>query len=143
MDSATDCFHCGEPVPVGTPILTNLQGVEQRMCCIGCKAVAEFIDSSGLTAFYNFRDAPSADLRLTPIDTEWRHYDSDGLLNRYVHAENNLAEATVDIGGMYCTACVWLFDNALQRLQGIESASVNPATHRAVIRWYASDLKFS
>jgi Cu2+-exporting ATPase len=113
------------------------------MCCIGCKAVAEFIDSSGLSAFYNFRDAPDPDLNLTPTDAEWQHFDSDELQNRYVHTERDLAEATVDIGGMYCTACVWLFDNGLKQLDGIESASVNPATRRAVIRWYTDSLKFS
>lgn len=143
MKPATDCYHCGEPVPAGAPILAHLQGIDQPMCCIGCKAVAEFIDSSGLTAFYHFRDAPNSDLNLTPTDTEWIHYDSDELRNRYVHVENGLAEATLDIGGMYCTACVWLFDNGLKQLQGIESASVNPATRRAVIRWYAESLKFS
>lgn len=143
MDPATDCYHCGEPVPAGAPILARLQGVDQPMCCVGCKAVAEFIDSSGLTAFYNFRDVPDPDLNLTPIDTEWQHYDSNELLNRYVHCDQGLAEATVDIGGMYCSACVWLFDNALRRQDGIESASVNPSTRRAVIRWHADSLKFS
>jgi Cu2+-exporting ATPase len=143
MDRAADCYHCGESLPAGTPILAHLQGIDQPMCCIGCKAVAEFIDSSGLTAFYNFRDAPDPDLNLTPTDEEWQHFDSDELQNRYVHAEEGLAEATVDIGGMYCTACIWLFDNGLKQLDGIESASVNPATRRAVIRWYTDSLKFS
>jgi Cu2+-exporting ATPase len=143
MNPATDCYHCGEPVPAGARILAHLQGIDQPMCCIGCKAVAEFIDSSGLNAFYNFRDTPDADLNLTPIETEWKLYDSDELRNRYVHVENGMAEATIDIGGMYCTACVWLFDNGLKQLDSIESASVNPATRRAVIRWYGDSLKFS
>ena len=143
MKPDTDCYHCGEPLPAGPAIVARLQGADQAMCCIGCKAVAEFIDSSGLTAFYEYRDAPDADLKLTPTDTKWDHYDSGQLQNRYVHVENGLAEATVDIGGMYCTACVWLFDNGLKQLEGIESASVNPATRRAVIRWYADTLKFS
>ncbi len=143
MNQATNCYHCGEPVPPGVPILARLQGADQRMCCVGCKAVAEFIDSSGLTAFYNFRDAPGSDFKLTPTTTEWSHYDSAELRNRYVHVDNGLAEATMDIGGMYCTACVWLFDNGLKQLEGIESASVNPATRRAVIRWYADSLRFS
>jgi len=143
MNRPADCYHCGEPVPAGKPILADLKGVAQPMCCIGCKAVAEFIDSSGLSAFYNFRDAPDSDLNLTPIDMDWQHYDSDELQNRYVHHEQGMSEATIDIGGMYCTACVWLFDNGLKQLEGIESASVSPATHRAVIRWYSDSLKFS
>ena len=143
MNRPADCYHCGEAVPAGAPILAELQGVSRPMCCIGCKAVAEFIDSSGLTAFYRFRDTPDSELNLTPTDTDWRQYDAEALQARYVHQDDGLAEATVDIGGMYCSACVWLFDNGLKQLDGIETASVSPATHRAVIRWRADRLRFS
>ena len=143
MNHPANCYHCGEAVPTGTSIFAELKGVAQPMCCVGCKAVAEFIESSGLTAFYNFRDTPNPDLNLTPTEKNWQHYDSAELQNRYVHEQDGMAEATIDIGGMYCTACVWLFDNGLKRLAGIESASVSPATHRAVIRWEAGSLKFS
>lgn len=143
MNHPANCYHCGEAVPTGTSIFAELKGIAQPMCCVGCKAVAEFIESSGLTAFYNFRDMPNPDLNLTPTDTNWQHYDSAELQNRYVHEQEGMAEATIDIGGMYCTACVWLFDNGLKQLEGIESASVSPATHRAVIRWEADSLKFS
>jgi copper chaperone CopZ len=113
------------------------------MCCIGCKAVAEFIDSSGLSAFYDHRDNPAAERGLTPEATDWGHYDQDSLLNRYVHKEGDLSEATIDIGGMYCSACVWLLDNALKQVDGIDSMAVNPATRRAVIRWESDGLPFS
>ena len=143
MVGSVNCFHCGEILPPGAPIIARLNGADQPMCCVGCKAVAEFIDSSGLTAFYNFRDTPDSELNLTPVESEWQHYDGDALQKRYVHSSEGLAEATIDIGGMYCSACVWLFDNGLKQLEGIESASVSPATHRAVIRWYTDSLQFS
>ena len=143
MSGRADCFHCGEPVPDGPPITAHLDGIDRPMCCIGCKAVAEFIDSSGLSAFYDHRDNPAAERGLTPEATDWGHYDQDSLQNRYVHKEGDLSEATIDIGGMYCSACVWLLDNALKRVDGIDSMAVNPATRRAVIRWEADGLPFS
>ncbi len=143
MTQAVPCYHCGEPVPAGIAIFARLQDEDQPMCCAGCKAVAEFIAASGLGAFYDHRDSPDPQFDLTPQQAQWHHYDSDDLKNRYVHDESDLSEATIDIGGMYCAACVWLFDNALNKLPGIESASVNPATRRAVIRWYRDDIKFS
>lgn len=143
MEAPRNCYHCGESLPTGAPIVAKLKGVEQPMCCIGCKAVAEFIDSSGLSAFYNFRDNPDPEFDLTPTEADWAHYDRDALQNRYVHSESGLSEATIDIGGMYCSACVWLFDNGLKQLDGIESASVSPATRRAVIRWHTGSLSFS
>ncbi|MDH3440651.1 MAG: heavy metal translocating P-type ATPase, partial [Gammaproteobacteria bacterium] len=143
MNRAADCFHCGEPVPDGPPIVARIKDAEFPMCCVGCKAVAEFIDSSGLDAFYQYRDQPDVDLNLTPEASDWGRFDSDCLLNRYVHAEDGHAEATIDIGGMYCSACVWLFDNALRRVDGVESIDVNPATRRSVIRWESDRLSFS
>ena len=143
MNSVTDCYHCGEPVPDDPPILARLQGKDQPMCCIGCKAVAEFIESSGLAAFYTHREKPDADLNLTPEETDWQRFDSDDLLNRYVFSEGGQSEATVDIGGMYCSACVWLFDRSLQNLAGINSVDINPSTRRAIVSWQPDQLRFS
>ena len=143
MDNPADCFHCGEPVPDGPPITASLQGEARPMCCIGCKAVAEFIDASGFARFYEYRDRPAADLNLTPEARDWLRFDAGDLRNRYVHADGEMAEATIDVGGMYCSACVWLFDKALQQLPDVDSADVNPATHRAVIRWRDDSLDFS
>ena len=125
MTQAVPCYHCGETVPAGIAIFARLQDEDQPMCCVGCKAVAEFIAASGLSAFYDHRESPDPQFDLTPQQAQWHHYDSDDLMNRYVHDDNDLSEATIDIGGMYCSACVWLFDNALKKLPGIESASVN------------------
>ena len=143
MERRANCFHCGEPVPHGEPIFARLQGEDRPMCCTGCKAVAEFIDSSGFAAFYEHRDKPDADLNLTPEVTDWLRFDSADLLNRYVSTRNDESEATIDVGGVYCSACIWLFNNALQDLHGIESVDVNPATRRAVLRWRSAELRFS
>ena len=113
------------------------------MCCLGCKAVAEFIQASGLNAFYEFRSQADTDLNLTPEDATWLHFDDEDLLGRYVSQNGDIAETTVDIGGMYCSACVWLLDNAMQQQPGVDAVDVNPAVRRAVIRWNMAELKFS
>lgn len=113
------------------------------MCCLGCKAVAEFIDNSGLNAFYRFRTTPGEDVDLTPEETGWAHYDDVDLLDRYVSRNGPQAEVSVDIGGMYCSACVWLLQKALQQVPAIETVDINPAVRRAVIRWDHSELPFS
>ncbi len=143
MNRSADCYHCGEPVPIGPPITARIGDVEYPMCCVGCKAVAEFIDASGFDAFYTHRDRPDADLGLTPEEADFSVFDSEDLRNRYVHSDDGRSEATIDIGGMYCSACVWLLDNALRRVSGIESVDVNPATRRSVIRWQSGALSFS
>jgi len=137
------CYHCGDPLPPGESITATLGGQSRPMCCLGCKAVAEFIESSGLTAFYEFRSTPDEDLDLTPEDIEWQHYDGADLVDRFVSRQGQTAEASVDIGGMYCSACVWLLQKALQQKPAIKSVDINPAVRRAVIRWDIDKLKFS
>lgn len=143
MDVAAECFHCGDPLPGGDLITARLSGQNRAMCCIGCKAVAEFIEASGLNAFYEFRSQPDADLNLRPEDGEWLHFDDPDLLGRYVSQRSDVAETTIDIGGMYCSACVWLLDKAMQSVPAVDTVDVNPAVRRAVIRWNINELKFS
>lgn len=143
MGNDRPCFHCGEPLPDAVPIHARVSGIDQPVCCIGCKAVAEFIDASRLGAFYRFRKAPDAALELRPANASFSHYDQQDLLSRFVHRRDDEAEASVDIGGMYCSACVWLLENAMKGLDGVLSLDVNPVTRRAVIRWDATLLTFS
>ena len=44
-------------------------------------------------------------------------------------------QITLSIGGMTCAACVSHVENALTRLEGIESASVNLATERVAVQY--------
>ena len=143
MSTAADCFHCGEPLPDAAPIFARIDEHDQPMCCIGCKAVAELIHNNGLGAFYEFRSQPQAGMDLRPEEHEFVHFDSADLLSRYVHRGPEMSEVTLDIGGMYCSACVWLLDNALQKQPAIRSIDVNPASHRAVISWDSTVLTFS
>jgi Cu2+-exporting ATPase len=142
-NSATGCFHCGEPVPRGTDIVARLGESKEPVCCIGCRSVAELIHASGLGAYYAFRSRPHPDSGLRPEPSEWAHYDGEDLLSRYVHRRPEFSEATVEIGGLYCSACTWLLEKALQGQPAVESLTVSPATRRAVIRWNASALPFS
>ena len=139
----TTCYHCGEPIPRGMDLCARIEGADRPMCCVGCKAVAEFIQTAGFEAFYRFRETPDGESGLQAEISSWTRFDSPELLNRYVSMEGNSATTTLDIGGMYCSACVWLFDKALESVPGVETADVNPTTRRAVIRWDAERVGFS
>ncbi len=140
---AGDCFHCGEPVPAGPPVWAQLGDVQQPMCCIGCKAVAEFIHASDLGAWYAHRTPPSTADGLRVEISDWALYDQEDLLARYVHRDGDTARATVEIGGMYCSACTWLLETALGQVDGVRNVALNGATRRAVVTWDASRLGFA
>lgn len=143
MAGARVCYHCGEPVPPGLEVEARIGARAEAVCCVGCKAVAELIHENGLGAYYTFRSDPGAATGLRPEPSAWAHYDADDLRSRYVHRDGQFAETTVEIGGMYCSACVWLLEHALRAEPAVESVTVSPATRRAVIRWHDGDLPFS
>lgn len=143
MNSEPPCFHCGEPLPPGAPIYARLDAANQPVCCLGCKAVAEFIHDSGLDAFYEYRREPLAEYGLKADGGDWSLYDNPDLRDRYVRRQGGEAEAIVEIGGMYCSACVWLLENGLKREPAIADVSVNPLTKRALLRWDGDVLAFS
>ncbi|MDR2031211.1 MAG: heavy metal translocating P-type ATPase metal-binding domain-containing protein, partial [Azoarcus sp.] len=51
------CYHCGLPVPPETDYRVPIDGLERRMCCAGCEAVAQAIVGNGLSGYYRHRDA--------------------------------------------------------------------------------------
>lgn len=137
------CYHCGDPVPAGTHVAARIGGAERDMCCAGCKAVAELIETQGLGSFYAHREPPGAGSGPPPIAPQWSRYDGEALSQRYLHVAADGTSVSLDIGGMYCSACVWLLETALRRRAAIRDLSVNPATRRAVVRWDAEQLPFS
>jgi Cu2+-exporting ATPase len=143
MGAQLDCYHCSEPVPRGLRVFARIADRDEPVCCVGCKAVAELIHANGLSAYYQFRSRPDADAGLRQQPSAWAHYDADDMQSRYLHREGDTAETTIEIGGLYCSACVWLLENALKRHKSTESIAVSPATRRAVIRWNVAAMPFS
>ncbi|MEX0707371.1 MAG: heavy metal translocating P-type ATPase [Woeseia sp.] len=143
MASSGDCFHCGEPLPPAPSILARFGDEQRPVCCLGCKAVAEFIQDNDLGAFYAYRDKPRAGMDVRPLNAHFRRFDDADMLARYVDRDEERAETALDIGGMYCTACVWLLDRALSQHAAIRSVDVNAATRRAIISWDLAAMPFS
>ena len=91
------CFHCLEPVPKYCNLTAELDGRVEPMCCIGCKAAAEFISQRGLMRFYQHRQrldkrdfyAQVANELLnseTSADTrsQWQFLDSQATASAYI-----------------------------------------------------------
>ncbi len=135
------CFHCALPVDRLDEFQVEIDGELKSVCCPGCKAVAELIRDTGMTSYYEMRDAPQPGAGRPPDNAaEWQIYDRDDMLTAFAHADGDSAEATIYVGGMYCAACSWLIETTLARLDGVASAEVNPVTHRLRVRWHTAEL---
>ena len=58
MAAADTCFHCALPNPRGCDLTVEIEGRSHKVCCPGCRAVAELIRDSGMSNYYSMRDAP-------------------------------------------------------------------------------------
>ena len=133
LDATAECFHCGEPFAGRTILWTRLKGADVQVCCPGCRAAAQLIADLGLEDFYTFRTAPSS--RPQDLTDEWLAYDTPAVANSLTRIETGGRSIVLLIDGLTCAACSWLLTRVLQKVPGVERASVNTATGRAQIVW--------
>ena len=146
QDDDTTCFHCGLPNPPGSEYVVQIEGRPRRMCCPGCKAVAEGIVAAGLEDFYRYRTEKSRTAQdLVPEalrDIEL--YDNPELRQSFVSVDQDkLREASLILEGITCAACVWLNERHVGRLPGVVEFQVNYSTHRARVKWDDSRIHLS
>lgn len=144
MSGTSACFHCGEPVDRPGRWVATVGGAERDMCCAGCKAVAEAIVAAGLDDYYRTRSAPAAGAAIVPPAlAALEVYDDAAVQARFVRSGEAGCEATLMVDGLRCGACAWLLEQGLRRRPGVEAASVNLATGRAVLRWNPATTRLS
>ncbi len=140
------CFHCGLPVPSQSDLQVCIDAILQPMCCHGCMAVAEAIVASGNENFYRVRTEVSATgqdlvpdfLRATEV------YDVPEIQGQFVHSvDADLREASLILEGITCAACIWLNEQYIAGLSGVQYVRVNYATQRALVRWDQTQIRLS
>ncbi|MYN15790.1 cadmium-translocating P-type ATPase [Rugamonas sp. FT107W] len=129
------CYHCGLALPAAVnPAWTvRIAGAEHAMCCPGCAAVAQTIVDLGQESYYRERSAFAASAEgAQMLPPELRLYDNAD--PRFALDEDS-RETTLTVEGIRCAACVWLIEQRLAKLPGVESAQLNVATERLYVRW--------
>jgi P-type Cu2+ transporter len=144
----TACFHCGEALTGTEPWFVEIEGQRRRVCCPGCKAVAELIGASGLADFYRFRTLPAgrpADITAAEApDLPWKPFDRSEMLEAVsAPAGDGLRSCTMLVEGVRCAACGWLIERSLEQVPGVHEIRVNPASSRARLVWDPAQLPLS
>ena len=144
MAGTDTCFHCALPVPADCKLTVNIEDEHKPVCCPGCKAVTELIRDTGMSRYYRLRDLPDPGVGRPPEQAaEWDVFDSAEMLDAFTDRDGDLREATIYIGGMFCSACSWLIETTLGKQPGIASADVNPITHRLRLRFPNEEARLS
>ena len=125
------CDHCLQETSRKSTITAPFDGETKQFCCRGCLGVYELVHSNSLDAFYNQR----CDWKPGPPPNSAK-LDSAAFSDTVTISGN---ESRIDLllSGIRCASCVWLIEKFLMKQEGILSARVNYATHRATITWNA------
>ena len=139
------CFHCGELIPKGIDLEVVIDDTAQKMCCIGCEAVANTIVENNLTQYYRFRTEPAQKgTSLIPEQLKRNQLlDDENLQSEFTFKHGDIKETILSIDGISCAACAWLIEMQLTKFKGIISINVNATTQRATIKWNETLVKLS
>ncbi|BBP84083.1 cation-transporting P-type ATPase [Pseudomonas sp. Pc102] len=145
MSAPLSCYHCGLPVPAGSPYEARVLGETRAMCCPGCQAVAEAIVAGGLESYYRHRSETAANPDALPsvLPDELALFDREDVQRPFVQHQGELSETSLLIEGISCAACGWLIEKHLRTLPGVDEARLNLSNHRLQVRWSDSQLPLS
>jgi Cu2+-exporting ATPase len=137
MTSPDRCFHCDGSLPTENSYLLEVNDVSHCFCSDVCRSIARQIEEAGLSDFYRFREAPTGSASARDVEPRrWAGYDRPALQREFVNAgPDGTRSAQLLIQGVRCAACTWLIENAMGRVAGVQSVSVDPVTTRAQLRW--------
>lgn len=139
---AARCFHCQEPLPADEALSVAVAGVEQPVCCIGCRAAVEWIHGQGLGDFYRLRCDGVGPGRASAA--EFDVFDRPAVLRYYAgEAVDGISTITLALDGLRCAACTWLIERALGGVPGVAGVRVQPLTQRLTLRWRAGEVALS
>lgn len=143
------CYHCHSALPKTHRYTLTLDGAQRLFCCLGCQTIAQIIYAQGLDAFYTQRTAiefkPSAVNH--SIADKLLAYDDAALSQRFLHIPNpkhsNIVEVTLKLENIRCAACIWLNEQYLRHIAGVEDVRAHYVTQKAVVRFDLERCKLS
>jgi Cu2+-exporting ATPase len=114
--SPARCLHCGAERGAGSV---------GEFCCAGCRAVHDLLRSEHLERYYDLRGPlgnPVADTRPESRDRKWIE-----VIDAKRPAGGGLARVDLDVQGLHCAGCVFLFEELFARQPGGARILVNPS----------------
>ena len=135
------CFHCGLPAGQGAT-QAQVAGAWQCFCCGGCEAATLTIAGLGLEDYYRLRSETGTRPEVWP--DRFLSYDDPLFQAAFVHAAGDgLREAALLLEGVRCSACLWLIEETLKRIDGVQAINVNFVTRGATLCWRPEVVRLS
>ncbi|OHE03714.1 MAG: copper-translocating P-type ATPase [Sulfurimonas sp. RIFOXYD12_FULL_33_39] len=112
-------------------------------CCSGCQGVFHLLCDEGLDSFYK----KSNNVVLSPISKTFEdssNFDTPSFYEKFVETNSDgFSKVSLIIEGIHCSACVWLNEKALHKMDGVIEADINFTNNKATIVWSDDVVKLS
>ena len=139
MSNNIACTHCHLEFDKSVMI----EDGEHYFCCNGCQGVYHLLNEEGFDSFYE----KAGNVKLTPQTSQYEdssNFNSLAFYDKFVTTnEDGFSEVSLVIEGIHCSACVWLNEKALHKMDGIIEANINYTNNKATIIWADNILKLS
>jgi len=139
LSSKVACSHCHIKFDESVMIKEE----EHYFCCSGCKGVFHLLQDRGLNSFYD----KSKDIELSMQNQNLEDsstFDSQSFYDKFVKTNSDgFCEVSLIIEGIHCSACVWLNEKVLHKMDGIIDANINFTNNKATIVWVDDIVKLS
>ena len=149
MSKLIACTHCHLEFKESVLIKEEEQedSVEQIViryfCCKGCQGIYHLLSDEGLESFYE----KVGNTTLTPPTNQYEdssNFDARAFYDKFVKVnKDGFNQVSLIIEGIHCSACVWLNEKALHKMDGVIEANINFTSNKATIVWTEELLKLS
>ena len=139
MSDKIACSHCHLEFDESVMIVDG----QHYFCCNGCQGVFHLLSDEGLDGFYQ----KAGNITLTPPTQQYEdssNFNAPAFYDKFVKTnEDGFHEVSLIIEGIHCSACVWLNEKALHKMDGVIEANINFTNNKANIVWAESVVKLS
>lgn len=139
MSSKVACSHCHLEFDKSVMIKDE----DNYFCCSGCQGVFHLLKDEGLESFYE----KSKNVVLSPPSANFEDsssFDTQSFYDKFVKInKDGFCEVSLIIEGIHCSACVWLNEKVLHKMDGVIEANINFTNNKATIVWADDIVKLS
>ena len=139
LSDTIPCSHCHLEFTKDVMIVDG----KHYFCCNGCQGVFHLLSDEGLEGFYD----KMGGTKLSPPTEQYEdsaNFNAPAFYDKFVKTNSEgFSEVSLIIEGIHCSACVWLNEKALHKMEGIVEASINFTNNKAHIVWADDVVKLS
>ena len=147
MQKKDTCYHCGLENQQNNQLSYTVLGVKRYFCCFGCQAVTKTVVESGNENYYRYRETSNSDNEpavLPDFLDQLVVYDSPEIQKSFVRQQNDgTKEAFLILEGIRCAACVWLNEQHLRELEGVQDVKMDYTSQQARVCWDPQQVQLS